>query len=110
MAGHEWVEPGASAADSSAGVGDLIFQLDYRYAVLRRKFSDVTATAPAPVSRFMSDYRSAAVEYSRVAALVAAQQGDVPGRVPHGQLEDDVGALADRVGSLADRVDALNAG
>lgn len=82
-----------------AGIAARILRLDNRYALLRKKFGDAaTTTAPADISRFMSDYRSVAVEYTRVTALVGAEKGDVPSE------------LADRVGSLADRVDALNTG
>ncbi|MDQ2846234.1 MAG: hypothetical protein M3Y77_07775 [Actinomycetota bacterium] len=82
-----------------AGIAALILRLDNRYALLRKKFGDATAAgAPADDSRFMSDYRSVAVEYTKVAALVGAEKGDVPSE------------LADRVGSLADRVDALGVG
>lgn len=82
-----------------AGIAALILRLGDRYAVLRKKFGDASTTAaPTDVSRFMSDYRSVAVDYTRVATLVGAEKGDVST------------TLADRVGSLADRVDALNAG
>ncbi|MGI8417893.1 MAG: hypothetical protein ACR2P2_17155 [Nakamurella sp.] len=82
-----------------AGIATRILQLDDRYAVLRKKFGDASATAaPADATRFMSDYRAVAVEYTRVAALVGAEKGDV------------ASSLTDRVGSLADRVDALNTG